>query len=129
MSPTRDEARVALAEIDRVTAQTRAAIARGPSAPLLILWGSIWFVADLTTQFRPEAMGWLWWVLDLVGAFGSCWLVQRSRVQVKRPGAWRYGVFWGAIFFYAVLWLNLLAGTACIYFRSVLASQDVFALS
>jgi len=108
VSPTKDEAQAALTEIDRVIARTRTAIAQGPSAPILFLWGSIWMVADATTQFHPQALQWLWWVLDLIGVLGTWWLARRHRVRVKRPGAWRYGVFWGVIFFYAILWMNLL---------------------
>jgi hypothetical protein len=108
VSPTKEEARATLAEIDRVVAQTRTAIAQGPSAPILILWGCIWLVADVTTQFNSQALEWLWWVLDLIGVAGTWWFVARRNVRVKRPGEWRYGVFWGVIFFYAVLWVNLL---------------------
>jgi hypothetical protein len=107
-SPTKDEARAALSEIDRVMADTRVAIAQGPSAPILILWGSIWVVADLTTQFHPQALALMWWILDLIGVGGTWWFSARYRARVKRPGGWRYGVFWGAVFFYSALWLNLL---------------------
>jgi len=108
--PNPEEARAALAEVDRVLTQTRLAIAQGPSAPLLILWGVIWMIADLTTQFYPPAMQWLWLLLDLVGIFGSWWLATRHRVQVKRPSGWgwRIGAFWGILFFYSSLWLWLL---------------------
>ncbi len=107
VSPTQDEARASLADIDRVAAQARVAIAQGPSAPILILWGCIWAVADITTQFHPLTMSWLWSILDLIGIGGTWWFAAHG-VRVKRPGAWRYGVFWGVIFFYAILWLNLL---------------------
>ena len=108
VSPTKDEARAALTEIDLVMARTRTAIARGPSAPLLILWGCIWSIADLTTQYHPQALQWLWWALDLIGFASTCWIIRNHRARVKSPGGWRYGVFWGAILFYAILWLNLL---------------------
>jgi hypothetical protein len=108
LSPTEDEARAALSEIDRIMADTRIAIAQGPSAPILILWGCIWVVADVTTQYQPQALAWMWWILDLVGIGGMWWFVARHRAQVKRPGSWRYGAFWGATFFYSILWLNLL---------------------
>jgi len=107
--PTKDDAIAALAEINRVMAQTRSAIARGPSAALLILWGCIWFAADLTTQLYPPALQWLWWVLDLIGFAGTWWIVRIHATRVKSPGGWRYGVFWGALFFYAILWIHLLA--------------------
>ena len=86
VSPTKDEAQAALSEIERVMAETRIAIARGPSAPIFILWGSIWVIADLTTQYRPEALAWMWWILDLIGAGGTWWFSARYRARVKRPG-------------------------------------------
>jgi hypothetical protein len=108
LTPTPDEARAALAEVDQVLAQTRHAIRQGISAPLLILWGCIWMVADATTQFDPQAMGYLWWVFDLVGIVGWVWIIRSHSRQVKNPRGWRYGVFWGILFFYAILWMNLL---------------------
>jgi len=107
LPPTSEEARAALDEIDRISAQARSTIAQGPSAPVLILWGCIWMIADITTQFHPQSLAWLWWMLDLVGALGTWWFIARG-VRVRRPGGWRYGVFWGVIFFYAILWVNLL---------------------
>jgi hypothetical protein len=112
LSPTSDEARAALSEIDRVMATTPTAIARGPSAPILILWGCIWVVAAVTTQYQPQALAWMWWILDLIGAGGMWWFIARHGARVKRADDWRYGArygaFWGATFFYSILWLNLL---------------------
>jgi hypothetical protein len=110
--PSRDEARASLAEISRVIDQTRLAIVHGPTAPLLILWGVIWVIADVTTQFYPMAMEWLWLPLDLVGIAGSWWLVSPVRRKVKRPGQWRISAAWGILFLYAYLWIFLLEQTS-----------------
>jgi hypothetical protein len=107
--PTRDEAAASLAEVDRVVAQTRHAIRQGISAPLLILWGCIWIVADVTTQFHPEGAGWTWLLLDVIGILGWWLIFKFSGSHVRSPRGWRYGVFWGVLFFYASLWMNLLA--------------------
>ncbi len=106
--PSQAEARAALAEVDRIIDQTRRALAQGPSAALLILWGCIWLAADVTTQFYPAAMQWLWWVLDGVGILGSWWIGACHGAKIKSPGAWRYGVFWLVLFAYAALWVCLL---------------------
>jgi hypothetical protein len=108
LAPTPDQARAALAEVDLVLAQTRHAIRQGVSAPLLILWGCIWIVADLTTQFQPQIMAWLWWVLDLAGILGWVLIFQLHGQRVKNPRGWRYGAAWGILFFYGVMWINLL---------------------
>jgi len=108
LTPTPDEARAALAQVDQVLAQTRHAIRQGISAPLLMLWGCIWIVADVTTQFDHQAMNWLWSVLDLVGIVGWVWIFRSHRHRVKSSRGWRYGAFWGILFFYAILWMNLL---------------------
>jgi hypothetical protein len=110
-SPSRDEARVALAEVSKVIDQTRLALAHGPAAPILILWGAIWVIADCTTQFYPVAMQWLWVPLDVIGIGGSWWFSARHRFKVKRPGHWRFGAAWGILFFYAYLWIFMLKQT------------------
>jgi len=107
-SPSAAEARAALAEVGRVIDQTRLTLAHGPAAPILILWGVIWVIADCTTQFYPAAMQWLWLPLDIAGIGGSLWFPARHRVKVKRPGLWRFGLAWGILFFYAYLWIFLL---------------------
>ena len=108
LTPSPAEARAALAEVDQVLVQTRHAIRQGVSAPLLILWGCIWMAADTTTQFYPQAMNWLWAVFDLVGIAGCVGIFRCHRQRMKSSGGWRYGVFWGILFFYAILWMNLL---------------------
>jgi len=106
--PSQAEARAALAEVDQIITQTRLAIAQGPSAPILILWGGIWLVADVTTQFYPHALNWLWLALDGLGIAGTWWFSARARVQVRRTGLWKVGVFWFALLAYAMLWMYLL---------------------
>ncbi|HTB62416.1 MAG TPA: hypothetical protein VK737_02410 [Opitutales bacterium] len=106
--PSRDEAHAALAEVNHVLATTRLAIAQGPTASILILWGVIWLIADVATQFDLQTVHWLWPMLDIVGMLATWWLTTRHRVHVRQPGMWRLGVFWVVLFLYAGLWLCLL---------------------
>jgi len=106
--PTPDEARAALAEVDNVLAQTRLSIARGPAAPILILWGVIWLIADITTQFHAQSMQWMWSVLDGAGLLMTAWFVARDKVKVRAPGGRKIGMFWGALFAYGMLWMVIL---------------------
>lgn len=108
--PSPAEAHAALSEVDQIIANTRTAIAHGAAGPILILWGCLWAIADATIQFYPPAMQWIWIPLDIFGAVVTTWLVRQHRVQVKRPGRWRFGVFWVVLFAYAFLWMFLLMG-------------------
>ncbi len=108
--PSRAEAMAALADVDSIIASTRTAIAQGPTGSILILWGCIWAAADATIQFYPSTMQWIWLALDSVGFAATFWLVSRHRVQVRRPGRWRFMVFWAVLFIYAMLWMLLLMG-------------------
>lgn len=68
----------------------------------MVLWGAVWFVGFLGTQFLPdETVAWLWPVLDVIGAAGSAWLGVRMG---RRGGV--YSPIWRPILLY---WLVLIA--------------------
>jgi hypothetical protein len=67
----------------------------------MVLWGAVWFVGFLGTQFLPdEAVAWLWPVLDVIGAAGSVWLGVRMG---RRGGV--YSPIWRPMLLY---WLALI---------------------
>ncbi|MFQ6100175.1 MAG: hypothetical protein ACE5OS_02920 [Anaerolineae bacterium] len=61
-----------------------------------VLWGSIWFVGFLGSQFLPdEVAGWLWLGLDTFGTACSIWLgVHIGRHGAVRSPVWRSVLFW-----------------------------------
>ena len=108
-SPTPDEARSSLEEIDRIMTQTRKTIGAGRAGPMIILWGAIWVVGFAGAQYFPDSVSHLWTGLDIVGVAGSLLLGPWfRRSPVKTSGQWRTGVAWLVLFIYASLWISLL---------------------
>jgi hypothetical protein len=62
----------------------------------MILWGAVWFVGFLGSQFLPdEAVAWLWPVLNILGAAISVWLgVRTGHRGGVRSTAWRPILLW-----------------------------------
>ena len=115
---SRDEARQALSEIQRITEKTKRSLANGPAGPLLILWGMIWMVGFSVSQFAPGYSGLAWGILIVIGSLSSWWAgVRHDRMVKKRDekadadakalGA-RIGIFWAALFGFATVWGYLL---------------------
>jgi hypothetical protein len=103
---SREEARSALEEIDRVGIQVRRSIAAGSMASMLMLWGAIWIVGFSAEQFLARAYR-LWLVLDLVGLAVTFFLVSRKS-PIKGPSYGRIWISWLALFGYAAFWCWLL---------------------
>jgi hypothetical protein len=106
---SKSDAEGALAEINSVISQTQKAIAAGPAAPLLILWGLIWVIGYSITHFSPRSAGAAWMVLVFIGSASSWWAGVKIQSPVKSPNDWKIGVFWLVLFGYAFAWLVLLA--------------------
>ena len=66
MNVTRDEAAQALDEIGRAGGKVRRLSFYADMAPNFILWGVIWLVANLVTEFRPDLSGRAWTVGTLI---------------------------------------------------------------
>lgn len=108
MDLTRQEAQQALAEIEAVRRQARRAVAYGGAPYFLMLWGVVWFLGFLGSQFLPpETSGWTW--LALAGAAVPATFVIGARLgrRVRSPIGARLGLFWLALLAYALLWLYL----------------------
>jgi hypothetical protein len=82
--------------------ETRARSARlyhTASAPLLI-WGLVWFAANLSCQFLPTQFGAIWLVADAVGLAGSFVAV---RMAAGNKSAWsRQLIALGAVIIFTV---------------------------
>ncbi len=105
---TRAEAHAALTAVDRTIADTRRIVAGSVAGPIIILWGGIWMAADIILQYRPEVMGQLWWVFDIVGIGATWYLATHRNKEVKMRGDWRFGAFWFFLFSFGGLWVYLL---------------------
>jgi len=145
MDVSKQEARDSLDQIQAAVSQTRKRIAAGSTAPLLILWGAIWFVAYLGTYlsylFNFEFYclrlthrvsigihfaGLCWMVLVLIGVAAS-WIIGVRRAPVKSPHNRRWGFCWLILFVYAGVWLALLWPWNEYQINAFLASIPMFA--
>jgi hypothetical protein len=108
---TQEEARSSLAEIDRTTQRIRLAIASGTAAPLLVLWGAVWFVCYSGEQFVPRFSQAIWAVLIVVGTIASL-LSGFRQTPVKTPSSsplmGRLGLAWLILFAFGFLWATFL---------------------
>jgi len=90
-----------LKAIRQIMERTRR-VTGGGGGWIMVLWGGIWFVGFLVSQFvqQDAAIGWIWMVLNLLGMGGTALLALRMRAKgVSTP-------FWGPI---VVWWASLIA--------------------
>jgi hypothetical protein len=83
VTPSRDEAEKALAEIAEARGRIDRAHGYRDAAPFFILWGLIWLVANLTTEIAPGYGQTAWVVGILVGSPVSLYL---AWTQARRRG-------------------------------------------
>ena len=81
MNVTREDAVQSLAQVEEVTMKTKQALASAYAGPFLILWGFIWIVAYLGTQYFPVWANTIWGILSLFGAVGTVFISKRRYSQ------------------------------------------------
>jgi hypothetical protein len=95
MTITKDDASQALSEIDAAQVRVWQAKAYSRAAPFLIIWGAVWMVADILTQFEP-GWGLSWPACILLGVVAS-FVVGAGfsrRPDADRAGGWRQMASW-----------------------------------
>jgi len=105
ISPT--EAEEALAAIQTIVQKTRRAISSSGSYIFLIVWGVIWLLGFLGSQFLPaEFAGYAWMVLDTLGGVLSAVIGIRMGRSVRSTSpattGKRIGLFWLLLFIYVL---------------------------
>ncbi len=108
MNVSPNEAEEALAAIRAMMQKTRRAISSSGGYIFLIIWGVIWLLGFLNSQFLPEqAVGPVWAGLDVLGG-ALCALIGirmgrgvHSRTKSTTTGQ-RIGIFWLALFLYCL---------------------------
>jgi len=99
-----------LKAIRQIMEQTRRTT-DGHSGWFMILWGIIWFVGFLGSQFLAEAVsGWLWLGLDAAGVAATVWLAARlAHRGTTHFTLWRPLAYWIlAVFAFSALLIWLL---------------------
>jgi hypothetical protein len=82
---SRDEAAQALEEIGRAGSRMQRLSVYADMAPMFVLWGVIWLIANLVTEFAPDWSGRAWFVgTVVVGTPLTLWLTVR---HARRAGA------------------------------------------
>jgi hypothetical protein len=127
MDTSKEEARYYLEQIHEILSHTKKKIAAGSTAPLLIIWGGIWFVAYLVAYLchlldfnkiytlrltdrisvGTDIAGLTWTVLVPIGIAAS-WIVGVRKSPTRSPHNKRWGLCFLIIFVYGGLWLALL---------------------
>ena len=105
ISPT--EAEEALAAIQAMMQKTRRAISSSGAYVFLVVWGTIWLLGFLGSQFLPDkTAGYVWMGLDILGGILSAIVGVRMNRSVRNPSTTtsgrRIGLFWLLLFFYCV---------------------------
>ena len=110
MNVTPEEAQEALAAIQQTTVKTRRGLAY--YAYQQILWGLLWLVGFLVSQFvQPVMLNWIWIAVPIVGAIGSAivGISQGRRMRVTPDSrlafiSSRVGIFFPILYVFGVMW-------------------------
>jgi hypothetical protein len=107
MNVSTTEAEEALAAIQDMVKKTRRTISSSGAYLFLIVWGVVWLLGFLGSQFlSPTIAGYAWMVLDTLGGILSAVLGIRMGRGVRRstPNTTgkRIAVFWLLLFFYCL---------------------------
>ena len=110
MNVTPEEAQEALAAIQQTTVKTRRGLAY--YAYHQVLWGLLWFVGFLVSQFvQPSTLNLVWIVVLIAGVIGSALMgisqgrrmriTPHSRLAFIGP---RMGIFFGSLYGFGIIW-------------------------
>jgi hypothetical protein len=134
MNVTREDAVQSLAQVEEVTMKTKQALASAYAGPFLILWGFIWIVAYLGTQYFPVWANTIWGILSLFGAVGTVFISKRRYSQgparkshSARQFMLRTVLFWPLVFVYACVWLNIVKPNNGLEVNAFLVTVIMFA--
>ena len=87
--------------------KTRRAISSSGAYGFLVVWGIVWLLGFLGSQFLPyQTAGYIWTGLDILGSLISAILGIRMGKHVRSSSATvsgkRIGIFWFLLFLYVV---------------------------
>ena len=107
MNISPNEAEEALAAIQAVMQKTRRAIATSGAYKFLILWGIIWLLGFINSQYLPnQTASYVWMGLDIIGGILSAIIGIRLnrgvRTTLPTTSGRRIAIFWLLLFFYCV---------------------------
>jgi hypothetical protein len=112
MNISPSEAEEALVAIQTMMQKTRRAISSSGAYKFLILWGVIWMVGFLSSQFvSREIANYVWIGLDILGgalsAIIGIGLNRGVRTSAPTSSGKRIGIFWLLLFVYCALAIGI----------------------
>jgi hypothetical protein len=125
MEISSQEAGESLAQAEDAAARTRKLLACRGTDALFVIWGVVWFLGFLGTEFAPrlllaltrggevrgETVAWtvngLWLALIALGGAVSV-VVWKRRSPTKKGGGARFGWFWVLLYVYVNVWILLI---------------------
>jgi hypothetical protein len=107
MNVSPNEAEQALAAIQAMMQKTRRVISNSGAYKFLIVWGIIWLLGFLNSQFLPNhTASYVWMGLDILGGMFSAFIGMRMNRGVRSSSpiisGKRIAYFWLLLFFYCV---------------------------
>jgi hypothetical protein len=134
MNVTNEEAVQSLAQVEEVMAKTRQSLVSAYAGSFLVLWGFIWVISYLGTQFFPMWACWIWNILSVLGIIGTIFIVRRKFGQGparRNPSGKRFvlrtALFWPWVFVYIFVWLSIVKPGKGIELNAFLVTVVMFA--
>jgi hypothetical protein len=97
MSITKDDASQALSDIDAAAGRATEFKTYARIAPFLMIWGAVWMVCDLMTQFAPQWTA-AWAIGVGAGTLASIglgvFMPKQNATAAQRATSWRHTVSW-----------------------------------
>jgi hypothetical protein len=112
MNISSSEAEQALAAIQVVMQKTRRMVSSSGAYLFLLVWGIVWLLGFLCSQFLPnQTGGYIWMGLDVLGGLFSAIIgirMSRSVHSASAPSGKRIGLFWFLLFLLcsAAIWVS-----------------------
>jgi hypothetical protein len=107
MNISPSEAEEALVAIQTMMKKTRRVISSSGAYVFLIIWGAVWLIGFLCSQFLPQNIGgYAWMVIDILGgilsAIAGIRMGRGVRSSSTTTSGKRIGIFWFLLFLYVV---------------------------
>jgi hypothetical protein len=134
MNVTNEDAVQSLAQVEDIMAKTRQSLVSTYAGPFLILWGIIWIVSFLGTQFYLAWADWIWNISSGLGIIGTIFVGwrQHGRGPATRDSSdkrflLRTILFWPLIITYVFVWLSIVKPGNGIELNAFMISIMMFA--
>jgi hypothetical protein len=133
MNVSQEEARASLSSVRDATVRTHRAIISTYANPLLILWGTLWIIAYISTHFYLSYAFHIFTVMAAAGSVGTAliiWLF-RSKAPIQETSCPKFGrriaLLWILLYLYIPIWLMLLAPFSGIQCNAFICTACMFA--